>query len=131
MPRTALGVRPQPETSTALFAYFSARLAGVPAREYDEYFEKLGIQVKGDSAVRAASSAKLASAEKKRPGRSRKEGTERPPSLNAFRDWLLVDELRLQLSVALVTFPGSGRRQTDLIAALERTPACVKYKDWK
>jgi hypothetical protein len=39
-----------------------------------------------------------------------------------FRDWLLIDELQLELELALITFPGTGRSQGELIDALRYMP---------
>lgn len=44
-----------------------------------------------------------------------------PAARGCFREWLLIDELRLSLEVALVRFPGAGSRQGELLAGLAAT----------
>lgn len=123
MPRTAVGTRPQPDCRTALYAYFAARLAGIPARSFDEYFEALGLLVRQDGVARAVRGLKYEPSTRLRAGRhtSARVGTVRPEQA-AFREWLLIHELRLDLEVAVVRFPGNGARQGDLIRALTDLP---------
>lgn len=121
MPRTPLGLVPQDESRTALFAYFAARLEGVPVAEFEAFFEELGITVGAAAAMRAMRRLRRQSPYKALPGRAPATGM-RPHEAATFRDWLLIEELRLDLEVAMVTFPGDGARQTELINALQNVP---------
>jgi hypothetical protein len=122
MARTPLGARPQPHTRTALFSYIAARLSGVPATGFDNFFETLGVAVRSDGAQRAARRVRHQPALKRRAGRATADrDTPTPAEQVAFREWLLIDERRLDLELALVTFPGDGRHQGGLIRALAGT----------
>ena len=117
--RTAVGTRPQRESRTALYAYFAARLAGIPSHAFDAYFKGLGLRVRSDGAKRACRGLKYVPPTKRRAGRStakRVGAVELDQAV--FRDWLLVHELRLDLEVALVKFPGIGAHQGNLIRVL-------------
>jgi hypothetical protein len=107
-----------------LFAYFAARLTGIPTHGFDAVFNSWGLAVRQDGAVRAASEAKHRSTAKQRPGRkgaSSRAPTTTATTISAFREWLLIDELKLGLEVAIVTFPGDGAQQVELLNALRQT----------
>jgi hypothetical protein len=40
------------------------------------------------------------------------------PPTGRVRDWILTDDIALDLEIAVVRFPGTGARQGDLLAAL-------------
>jgi len=120
MARTPLGPHPQPATRTALFAYFAARLASVPVRGFGEFFDRLGLVVGADGAQRAAAAVRYRSPWKRRAGRRGRAPSEPPSVPPAFREWLLIDELRLDLDLHLVRFPGRGSRQTELLRTLRQ-----------
>lgn len=120
MARTPVGTQPQPLTRTALYAYFAAQLAGIPIRSFNDLFDRWGLAIRQDGATRAASLRKQQSPTKVAPGR--RPARRQTPRLDpVFREWLLIDEPRLGLELALLTFPGDGRRQTDLLEALRQT----------
>jgi hypothetical protein len=121
MARTARGILRQAESRTALFAYFAARMAGYVTHAFDDIFRTWGLPIRGDSALRAASRSKWHPPTKSRPGRKAAAGATQPEQAASFREWLLVDELRLDLEVALIQFPGRGSRQGDLLDGLRRT----------
>jgi hypothetical protein len=121
MPRTPLGSVPQDDSRTALFAYFAARLEGVPVAEFASFFKELGITVGPAAAMRAMRPLRRQSPHKRLPGRpTAAGGSSQGPSV--FREWLLIEELRLDLEVAFVQFPGDCGRQSDLIEALRTIP---------
>jgi hypothetical protein len=117
--RTTLGTRRQDTSRTALFAYVAAQLAGLSTGQINETFRSWGLAITQDSATRAASAARVPST-KQRPGRRPSRVAARKSS-NVLRDWLLVDELRLDLEVAFIRWPGNGARQSELIAGLSST----------
>jgi hypothetical protein len=121
MARTTRGTKRQAESRTALFAYVAAKLAGLPTRLFDDTFKRWGLAVRQDSALRAASPAKSHPATKLRPGRTARSATPARAASGSFREWLLVDELRLDLEVALIRFPGGGSRQDELLEGLATT----------
>jgi hypothetical protein len=84
----------------------------------------MGVLVRKDGALRAGSAAKLHPEGKRRPGRATDTSTTASSarSGNIFREWLLIDEQRLDLDVGLVRFTGSGRRQSELLTALRHLP---------
>jgi hypothetical protein len=121
VPRTPLGDRRQSEARSALYGYFAARLNGIPTHTFDDFFEELGLAVRQAGALRAQRPFKHHPPRKRRAGRNTHE---RSPAASqpdaAFREWLLIDELKLDLEVALVRIPGDGTKQTDLIGSLSR-----------
>jgi hypothetical protein len=120
MARTPLGTKPQSQTRTALFAYVAAQLAGIPIRAFDETFRAWGLAVRQDGASGAASLVKEQPLAKRRRGR---QPSRRTAVLDAaVRDWLLIDELRLGIELAILRFPGDGTPQADLIRRLRATP---------
>jgi hypothetical protein len=123
MARTPRGTRPQGESRTALFAYIAARLAGHPTRAFDGLFQAWGLAVRADSALRAASRTKRRVPARGRPGRKGAGPTAAAhgQAQGIFREWLLVDESKLDLEAALIRFPGTGSRQNELIDGLGRT----------
>lgn len=124
MARTPLGVRPQPETQAALFAYFAARLSGIPAEGFDAFFQGLGLAVRRNGALRAMRPLRYQPPGKGLPGR-KPSRPRRAGRRAGFRDWILIDESAVDVETALIRFPGTGARQTDLISAL-RTAVGVR-----
>src|SRR5690242_1849573 len=130
MARTPLGIRPQPETKTALFAYFAARLKGIPGRQLDEYFDQIGLALRTNGARRAAFAARYRPPLLRSPGRrATSPSPDRKPAGTKFRDWLLIDELGLGLDLHLVRFPGDGRPQHELLRRLEELPGVRQIID--
>jgi hypothetical protein len=99
----------------------AARFSGLPAKLFDGAFEAWGLAVKGDSAARVAKAERVPVDTKARPGRHGKGTSAAPSASGSFRDWTLVDELRLGLEIALVRFPGRGSRQDELLRGLSNT----------
>jgi hypothetical protein len=121
MARTPRGTLPQPQARTALFAYFAARLEGVPTGDYDTFFNDLKLAVRQAGALRAMRPLKYQPPAKQRAGRHTKDRRSAATAERAvFRDWLLIEEAKLDLEVALVRFPGDGSAQAELLAALRR-----------
>src|SRR5947207_2841916 len=120
MARPPVGAVAQAESRGALFAFITARLYGSPTREHDAFFrDELGIRVSRSGAETAARPYRLTSPRKRPRGTARSEPSRREPIL---RDWLLVDERRLNLETVLLRFPGDGRRQSALLAMLDDVP---------
>jgi len=118
--RTSRNTLPQAQTRTALFAYLAARLNDVSADDFDRFFISEGLLIRKAAALAAGSSAKHRPQSKKRRGPRTSKPPPRPPTRPGFREWTLVDELALELDVALVRFPGAGTRQSRLIHALAK-----------
>jgi hypothetical protein len=86
---------------------------------FDAFFDELGLAVRQAGALRAQRPLRHHPERKRRAGRNTRVRSPAAPQPDAtFREWLLIDELKLDLEVALVRFPGDGTRQTDLMAAL-------------
>lgn len=116
MARTPVGKVNKDVSRTALYAYIAARLHGVRTADQDQFFRtQLGVLVGQKSAARAATRVRGSSRSGEGRGRPAKRGRRRK---HVLRDWLLVDENELGLELALVRFPGSGRRQKELVEAL-------------
>jgi hypothetical protein len=103
MARTPVGTRPQAIASSAVAAHIASRLTGLGSdrAERDAWLgRELGLKLRSNGLERAALRAR--------------------PALTA---WVLVDERRvpLDVSTALVVFPGRGRVRPRLIAGLRST----------
>jgi hypothetical protein len=120
--RPSVGNIPQTESRTALFAHIAGRLAGVPvAAQVDFFRSELRVAIGRDGADAVAASHRHPDPRKRRRGRA--PGQPRPdvsPESAALRDWLLVEELKLDLDLAIVRFPGAGAKQGRLLQALTR-----------
>ncbi|HAL27646.1 MAG TPA: hypothetical protein DCP25_13065 [Chloroflexi bacterium] len=120
MPRHSVGGVAQSNSRTALFAYIAARLHGCPVRGHDAFFsDELGVIASRTGAEKAARPYRDVSERKLPRGTAAVGPTRREPVL---RDWLLIDEQRLDLETVLLRFPGDGRRQSDLLAMLNHLP---------
>ena len=105
MPRPPDGTTSKERTRTALFAYIAARLHGRQAKaDEDALFGQLGLNVSSTAAQNAA--------------RHHRQSFARP----ALRKWLLIDEPRLDLDVAVLRFEGCGHRQQGLVETLNEMP---------
>jgi hypothetical protein len=121
MARTPRGTLPQTLSKTALYAYFAARLRGVPARAMDDYLDELGVAVRHDAVLRAGSSARSRRSGESRRGRKPASGTPSSTSTrrSVFFDSLLIDALALDVELALARVPGTGASRHDLVVALQ------------
>jgi hypothetical protein len=93
------------ESRTALLAHVAASLHGVPNARYDEFFQRHGVTVGASGALTAASARTHQNPSKGQRGPRPAKGKPRRetrPSNPALREWLLAEEDRLDLDVALV-----------------------------
>lgn len=101
MPRPPDGITAKDQSRTALFAYIAARLHGRQAKaDEDRFFREHKLNVSSAAAQKAA----------------RRSRDQHGASL--MTKWLLIDEPRLDLDVALLRFAGDGRRQSGLVETL-------------
>jgi hypothetical protein len=96
-------------------------MADIPADQLDDFCRQMGVAVRRDGASRAGSKAKVRSGHRRRPGRKAAGGHAVASSQSGtVRDSLAVNEIALGLELALVRFPGSGSRQSQLLANLKQ-----------
>jgi hypothetical protein len=124
MARTPLGTIRQGVAKTALYAYFAARLRGVPTRDLGKYLTDLGLAVGPDGVLRAGSQARMRRPGETPRGPKRKDAGPRSPatSRRVFVDSLLIDALRLDVELAVALVPGTGASRRELVEALEHVP---------
>ncbi len=92
----------QDRSLTAVAAFLASRLSGVCARNRTRWLAETRLAIGRNGLERAGTYAKA-----------------------AWRPWLIVDELALNLGLekAVVVFPGSGRARPNLLEALRQTRA--------
>lgn len=124
MARPPDGIARKDDTRTALFAYIAARLHDVLAGDEErELFAALGINVSPSAAGKAATLARRpqrddpAVSDGETPLTSNRTDVS-PTTRGPLRRWLLVDETRVDLDLALLRFSGHQTRQPDLVSTL-------------
>ncbi|MDQ3725265.1 MAG: hypothetical protein M3335_05155 [Actinomycetota bacterium] len=116
MPKTSDGKVLKVKSETALLAFICIKLGAIPEKAQTNHLKKR-LKVNMSGAVARQVGARRSWVPPKGVARGK-----RPARRDqALRSWLLVDEERLGYKRALVTFPGDGARQVDLIASLRRT----------
>lgn len=122
MARPPVGTVAQSESRTALFAYVACRLAGVAVADQAAFYATvLRVKIGRTSAEEAAKRRRH-----EQPGRRRRGPASADPPAPvlpenaALRGWLLVEEHKLNLSTAMIRFPGAGARQGELLRDLAR-----------
>jgi hypothetical protein len=122
MARKPTGAVPFAQSSTGLFAFIAARLAGHSDLSAGPFLRGLGLKITAAGSRRAATPYLEVSPHKKKRGPARAAAVA-VPRRPAIREWLLVDESKLGLEKALVRFPGNGLARPELRRALERLAA--------
>lgn len=125
MARPSDGIARKDRSRTALFAFITARLHDVAAGDGErELFAAIGVNVSPSAAGKAATAVRSppgedAHGEASDAGQSAADDSgpdvSAPPAL---RKWLILDEPRLDLDVALLRFDGKGERHRALVSAL-------------
>jgi len=122
MARPPVGNVPQAQSRTALFAYIAGKLAGVPVAGLAAFYtNELRVNIGREGAEHAAAARRHAVPGKRRRGPT-PATTEPPPRPEdaALREWLLVEEHKLDLFTALVRVRGiDGETPGDLLKRVQ------------
>jgi hypothetical protein len=116
MARQADGIRPQPETDTALFAHLAYKLEGVATGGLNDWAQQLGIRVRADALRNAPRHA------------ARLEGVADPRSV--VRPWLLPEWRALNFFMAAVRVE-LPRAEPAAAKALEIIAGVIEVFAWE